>query len=1635
MNVRELIQKSVEESADSREQGQRFETITTFFLRNDPQWKRRFSDVWSWSDAPTNKGRQDTGIDLVALDAEDGSYWAIQCKCYKKKISEGDLSTFFMNAMAGDTYGHTMVVDTSPAATKHLEEYMSEHGVVRVDVDTMATSNIDWGGAFAGVDAQRVIYEPRPHQREAIEGALSMLEDHDRCRLVMACGTGKTLTSLRLAESLCPKGNVLFLAPSISLVGQTMRSWANQAKDPIRTFVVCSDAKASKIDDDVPNAMTDMPFPATTNAETLASRYLAHPNSEGLTVIFSTYQSIDVLIDAQAKGLPDFDLIVCDEAHRTTGVKDLSGEDESAFVKVHSNENVRGAKRVYMTATPRVFGEEAKKKAEGLVEIASMDDESVYGPLAYRLSFGEAVKRKLLTDYKVVVMTVGEGLVSETMQRLMARGHAELEVDDVARLVGCWKALQRRVRNDMRLQRRDASDDVDFDERQLRHAIAFASSIKASQSISAEFQAVIEAYAESTGDAGAATGEVRHVDGTMSSAQRKDELAWLAGESDEQEGCRILSNARCLSEGIDVPNLDAVIYLSQRKSKVDIIQSVGRVMRRCEGKEFGYIIIPVFVPMGVTPEEALENSKAYATVWDIVGALRSHDERLDAKINTATLNGGNADDALRGVVEVDVMGEAKLGASKKPGGKGNQIGDDSHDGEDDALSEQGKAVQAGLDLEYENVAALDRAIKAQIVRHCGTKAYWDDWSKDVAKIAVARTAQIEHLVAQNSAAAEAFGEFLQGIRDSLNPGISEHEAVDMLAQHEITQPIFEALFDNPEVAKNNPVALGMGRAVERLYGFGLPRSTDDPTLRDLYGSVQLRASQVRDDRSRQNLIKDLYNKFFANAFKATSEKMGIVYTPVECVDAQLHMVQRVLKREFGMSLGDRGVHILDGFAGTGTYTCRLIEDRSLISDADLPYKYLNDLHSNEITPLAAVVMGVNIEQSYHARMGGEYVGFPGMLLTDTFQMSEEGDTMDMGVFAENSERMVRQLATPVTVCISNPPYSSGQNSENDNNKNEKYPFLDARIAATYAAKTDATLKNALYDSYIRAFRWASDRIGAKGVICFISNGGWLDARSMNGFRRCLVDEFNSIYVYNLRGNQRTQGEESRREGGKIFDSGCRATIAITVLVRNPDSVERGVVHYCDIGDYLTRDEKLAKVAKAVDADPEWVTIEPDRHGDWLNQRDDSFYSFAPMGVEKHGTLSGIFDVWSGGVKTNRDPWAYSFNRASVEANMRRMTDKYCEELARWTAAGCPQPVDDFVDSDEKQIKWTRELKADFSRNKPAQFVESHVYPSIYRPFCKQYLYMDRQMNNCVYLQPEMFPTRGHQNLEICLTGGSSFSVLMTDRVPDLHFIGDSQCFPLYYYEDGAPKGLMGQESECLPNGEARFRRHDAISARALEAFRKAYPCAFPKRAKKAGGQELTREDLFYYVYGVLHSPEYRGRFAPNLQKELPRIPFARDFAVFSQAGRALADLHLNYETIEPWPIKEVGDSANPGRTVAITFGKCKKDEAHPDGKDRSVLHVAENLKLVGVPEGAYSYMVGGKSAVAWLMDRYKVTTDKSSFIVNDPNDYSDDPRYIVDLVKRVVTVSMKTVEIMGNLPPIHELPQPTDWPIEWRTMG
>ncbi len=1685
LTVDEVFDRIVSESVNKKDQGTAWERAVQFYFKNDPLYEGRFDDVWMWADAPTNPGKQDVGIDLVARDADTGEYWAIQAKCYTEKtLSEKDVSTFFMQA-TDDTYAYKVLVDTSPRLTKNLDAYVREHdNVIRIGLDDIKRSNLPWQDFWTHgmhltceevhAARERLVFEPRKHQRRAIDAVKAEFDGADRTTLVMACGTGKTLTALRLAEELVPGGTVLFLAPSISLVAQSMRDWAEQVRGRLNPYVVCSDPKASSLGKGDPAEVAEsygtlsmVPYPATTNPELLASRFRSEPDA--LNVVFSTYQSIDVIHEAQEAGLPAFDLVICDEAHRTTGR--MHGEDgradETAFVRVHDNAWIDARRRLYMTATPRVYETRDEqlpgvaKVSDGLV--ASMDNPEVYGRICHRLSFGAAVSQGLLTDYKLVVMQVDQSMMPRSIQRLVANNANEIEMPDAARFLGVWKALFDRTHagGAMDLDGTGASEGDDA-RRVLHHGIAFAANIAASKFLSERFQQVVDTYLQGMEEEDAGLGDggrhvrvdVRHVDGTMTAPERAERLDWLAGD-DGDDVCRILSNARCLAEGIDVPALDAVIYLSKRRSKVDIIQSVGRVMRTSPGKRYGYIVIPIFVAEGGDPGAALSSSKEYGRIWDVASALRSHDERLDAKINAASL--GDAE-PLKEVVEFEVLDPSRLDRPRNVANRVHRMGEDARD-DDYELTAPAKLKRGEIDPnqgrfllgeDEDSIQEMARAIRAQIVRKCGTKIYWSEWSSDVGAVTRARADQIRSLVAAPGRAADAFGEFLTGLRDTLNPDYEADHAVDVLAQHEVTRPIFDARFNQDQVREGTPSVAGIERALSALYDAGLESSLDSSELTDLYSQVRVIASQVQSDTAKQNLIKELYNDFFAAAFKDTAEELGIVYTPVEVVDAQLHMVQRALEREFGEHLGDRGVHILDGFAGTGTYLSRLIEDPTLIPDEDLPYKYDHDLHSNEIVPLAATIMDINIEQSYHARMGGAYRPFPGALLCDTFQLGEEDNVIDRRTFLENSDRIEEQVATDITVIVGNPPYRAGDKG-NTGNQNAKYRTLDGRIAGTYAANTKASNKNSLYDHYIRAFRWASDRIGDAGIVCFVSNGGWLKGDAASGVRRCFCDEFNSIYVYNLRGNQRTQGEESRREGGKIFDSGSRATIAITLLVKNPASKEHGVIRYRDIGDYLSRQQKLDILKDAVDADPEWAVLTPDRHGDWLDQRDDSWYEFAPMGIEKRKGILGLFDIWSCGLKTQRDPWAWGYSKSQVAHQMAELIGNTNDAVDEMRCMGSKT-----VPRDDKRYSWTRRIEDYAKRHMNIDYVPDSVVVGCYRPFCKQWVYYERTMNEMTYQQPRFFPLAAGErakgptsnpnaasltevtaeagmkgksgrndlpamsphcltNLEICMTGpasGREFSCLISAQVPDLHMQSTSQCFPLYWYDEPSGDGLLGRSEPV---------RHDAITDESLTVFHEAY-----------GDASITKEDIFFYVYGLLHSPEYRRRFANNLKKELPRIPLAKDFRAFEEAGRKLGELHVNYESVEPWPVEEVGSSENPGRTEKMAWGKVRDKETGKLVKDFTVLKVSDSLTLRGIPERAQEYVVNGKSALGWLVDRYKVTTDKKSGIVNDPNLYApDNPRYIVDLVESVITVSLETLDIVDSLPPLNELPHPANWPAAW----
>ena len=1645
--VYDALDPIVNGSATTKEKGDKYEAACVYYLKNDPFYALFFSRVGTiaqaleWDDCPVHD-TQDSGIDLMAQTAEAGEWWAIQCKCYdgEKDLPKGICDSFFAHAAFIDGVDSLMVMTTAKGPGKNLQKQIDASGSMYIDTAKMAASNIDWAPFIEGVPAgKRVTYDLRPHQERAVAAIEEKWAEFDRCKAIMACGTGKTLMSLRLVEDWIgpAAGTILFCAPSISLVGQSMREWMGQSRVPMSSLVVCSDSKASRKDDVIPMTLDSFEYPATTNPESLyrSFRRCRHSNPDGLVVIFSTYQSIGVIHDAQALGMPEFDIVVCDEAHRTTGnaLPGVSKTEASAFMKIHFNENVAAKKRLYMTATPRIYGETAKRKgAEEDYTIASMDDESIYGPTAYQIKFGEAVEQKLLTDYKVVVLTVQEDAIGDRLPSLESDqgvNAMSLEPSDIGKIIGCWKGLvdhgEGAPDDATGLGGMLVVDDVETmvtDCKPLHRAVGFCSTINASKTITEAFSQIVEKFAEDEHEELPLKCELRHVDGNMPSDQRTRNITWLGGNVAEDE-CRILTNARCLAEGIDVPNLDAVIFFNAKNSTVDVVQAVGRVMRRAEGKDFGYIILPIFVPAGMTPEEALDDSKVFANVWSILQALRSHDERIEAKVNALAL-----------------QQEAE---KNKVAGSANQKGWDAGDLKLKQEEESQKAAEitqgVQMRLTFFPVERWEKAVKTTLVKKCGTRIYWDEWAEDVAKIAQRHIERIGRLVRENDKVSGSFKTFLHGLRDSLNPSITEQDAVEMIAQHIITVPVFDALFGDFKFAKSNPVSVAIERFLGALEEHKIEEASDSEVLDDVYASVRRRAAAIQSDAARQQLIRDLYEKFFKVAFKATSDKMGVVYTPTEIIDYILRETDRVLKREFGQSLADDRVHILDPFAGTGSFMAHLIES-DLIPDEKLKRKYTREIHSNEILLLAYYIMTVNIEYAYHARMAGDYQPFEGAVLTDTFQMTEESNTLDDEVFYDNTDRVRIQNALPIRVIVGNPPYSVGQKSENDDNQNESYPTLDRRIKDTYAAKSDAGLKKGLYDSYIRAFRWASDRIEDKGIVCFVSNGGWIDASSSNGFRRSLVEEFNSVYVFNLKGNQNTS--DWRREGGKVFDAGAKIGVAITMLVKNPDSKEHGVVYYHDIGDSLSREDKLKRIREfAVNGDIDWTKIEPDKYGDWLNQRDDSFYDFAPLAIKKEKPPFGAFNIYSQGILTARDSWAISFSKKAVARNMKRLFDTYDANRGK----------DGKINTDPTTISWTHRLKSFAAKNAQLKYEDGETVLSAYRPFCKQWLFYSKELNERTYQQPKLFPMGTGMKTDNLLIqfsgiGSASFSCLITDLIPNYDRLSKGQCLPLYWYEEKQVGTMLFDENDYVVSSgqtslfgdeatrpEKTYTRHDAITDEAIKVFRDVYPHAFPKRYKKDGGIELNKTDIFYYVYGILHSPEYRKRFESNLKKELPRIPLAADFARFSEAGRKLARLHLDYEAVDPWAsIVEDGDSVNPGRTVKMKFGPHKKDEEHPKGQDMTVLKVAENMTLRGIPLEAYEYVVNGRSAIGWLMDRYQVRKDKASGIVNDPNDYSDDPRYIVDLVERVVTVSMETIAIVNELPALNEKAQPADWPAAWK---
>lgn len=1251
-----------------------------------------------------------------------------------------------------------------------------------------------------------------------------------------------------------------------------------------------------------------------------------------------------------------------------------------------------------MTATPRIFSDDSKNRADKHdAVLCSMDDEKLYGKEIHRLGFGQAVEEGLLADYKVLVLTLNDQDISPSVQKMVTDEEYSINADDASKLIGCINALSKQIVGDEGVIK-------ETDPLPMKRAVAFCQKISVSKEITNNFNAVSEKYIADLPEdkrEKILNVESRHIDGTMNATTRDNLLGWLKGES---EGCRILTNVRCLSEGVNVPSLDAVMFLAARNSQIDVVQSVGRVMRLSEGKKYGYIIIPVVIPSDIPPERALDDNIRFKVVWTVLNALRAHDDRFNATINKIELNKKKPVNIL--------VGRPDISFDRN----GNPVSVTS--GESD------RTIQTQFQLQYEE---LQGVVFARMVNKVGDRLYWDQWAKSVADIAEKQIGRLHNLV-KDKDVKDTFNEFLEGLQQNINPEITREQAIEMLSQHMITKPVFEAIFENYSFAEHNAISKSMQRMVDLLESQAIEKDTQ--VLDRFYDSVKKRVTNIDNAEGRQHVIVELYEKFFKTAFPKMVDQLGIVYTPVEVVDYIIRSVDDVLKNEFNRSLSDENVHILDPFSGTGTFITRLLQS-GLIKPDDLKRKYLSEIHANEIVLLAYYIAAVNIENTYHDLLPDtlEYQSFDGICLTDTFQLGEskQGDLLLSKFFPKNSERVGAQQKKPIMVIMSNPPYSVGQNAANDNAQNMSYPKLEKRIADTYVKESTATNKNSLYDAYIKAFRWSSDRLDKQcgGIICFVSNGSWLDSNAHDGFRKHLEREFDCIYVFDLRGNQRTSGELSKKEGGKIFGSGSRAPIAITLLVKNPNAKtkneeKKSLIYYHDIGDYFDREEKLSIIKKYGTVDnPEmdWEIITPNKEGDWINQRKTAFSGYIPIGDKKGSEKdrSYFYPFYSNGVKTNRDAWCYNSNRRELIQKITDSINFYNSQVDDFAHAKSQNKLLDaehFIRYDSTRFSWDRQQKWDINNLKKYAFNIESVQTSSYRPFFKQFLYFNRQLNNMVYQIPKLFPTPNLKNLVICIPapgGNRDFSVLLTDRIPDVHLNGDTQCFPLHYYEEKSNEKkreviisqtlLETDETEILN----KYGKKDGISDFILNMAKKQY-----------GKSGITKEDIFYYVYGILHSPDYRKVYSNDLKKMLPRIPLVdniADFRRFCKAGRKLANLHLNYEIVPPYPgVKVTGTDGE-----FFTVSKMK----FPKKDQKNIIIYNSKITISGVPDKAYQYIVNGKSAVEWIMERYQITTDSDSGIKNNPNDWAKEtgnPRYILDLLLSIINLSVLTVDIVEGLP-------------------
>ncbi len=1385
--------------------GQLFERLIAEALSKHPgeYGESRFEKVWRWSEWPDRRKRgfgPDCGIDLVAQQSDDfgGGLCAIQCKAYEDTftVPTSAVDSFLAESGTNDFTARLLVATgaLTDNAWRKIEKATPRCEVL--DRSIINGWDVRWEDYLdrpTALEFNAKRYTPRPYQQDAVRAVVAGLSGVDsRGQMILPCGTGKSVVALWAAEQLAGKGGrVLYVVPSIALMGQTMREWAAQRSLRHRYLGVCSDptsghrsAKKSDLADD----LTELAMPVTTDTTRLGPKLERIVDPDAMAVVFCTYQSLPKIAEIQSQGAAAFDLIICDEAHRTTGVeankseKD-TGEDKSGFRLVHDDNRVKGHRRFYMTATPRVFTDKAKQKAEeNDIDSFSMDDEQVYGPVLYKMEFAEAIDSEWLSDYEVVVIAVSDSDLRRKYESNAEISHADtgLAFDDYVKLAGCWDALADPLTVSAGGNRHTGQIDTANDTH-ARTAIAFTNRVKASQLTAQMWPKVVENVSEVSGDDHSREYlrlDVQHVDGSTAAVTRHMHISALRDHRSDPNAdsrlCRVITNARVLTEGVDVPALDAVIFLDRRTSKIDITQAVGRVMRTAPGKTRGYVVIPVVVADDETiSAESVLNGSDFKVVWDVVKALRSHDERVNFWVNN---------------VEVATK-KAPIRVLDRTKGTSPAEADD----ETEAVTKVGEAVQLQL--------ALDDKIASKLVEVCGDRQMWPHWGYMAAGVCAKVQRRLRAVLMEFPDLAAAFDRFAASMKRTVGPQITAADAQEMVAQHVVTIPVFDAFFRGSQFVDSNPVSQQINQLLAEFAAKDIAFEHERRPLTRAYARMADAFEGALSGAQKLDVLREVYDGFFNAAMSDTVKRLGIVYTPVELVDFVLRSVDAVCRQEFGQGLTAEGVHILDPFTGTGTFINRLLtlkgaDGEYLIRHEDVYRKYASELHANEIVLLAYYIAALKVEEAANERGAFDaawgYQPFEGIVLTDTFRMDDEQMHQQLGLdpyMAENSDRAKRQTKVPIQVIVGNPPWSAGQKSAGDDNPNLGYSHIEDRVRATYGKRHrqvtgKASGGNSAGNLYVEAIRWASDRLANAAnpqssgkVLAFIHPNSLSNATSLAGMRATLRDEFTDIYVVNLRGDAMKSGDEFRREGDKIFGAGSRNGVQITLLVRNPqkDLAQPATLHYATVPEYSKLPQKFDWLFNLGDVTSnQFETVPVNETHDWVNLTDGTFDQMMPVceiGVKGRSTETAVTSH-ARGLATSLDTYVYSFTRQALINRVRRLIDAYEEARMLYELGESLADITENVELDS--IKWTDTLKASLRKKEVIEFDETRIREVLYRPFTKLWLYEDHRILSSVKTVAAMFP-RERERVSISAPNNRAiFSALATTALCDLSANGTNQ---------------------------------------------------------------------------------------------------------------------------------------------------------------------------------------------------------------------------------------------------------------------